>query len=411
MTTPLPSEGGSPCAAIPMETIASSEIEAGGSPTVNASEQATKPSGFTMKRLGVIATPEPGNLHEAWGILNPGAARGRDGQLYLFPRVVAEGNYSRIAIARVLFDAQGNPYGIERLGYALEPTEPYERNPKSGGGCEDARVTYLRPLDIYVMAYTAYTVLGPRIALAISKDLFTWERLGLLRFAPGCPVNFSAYGNKDGLFFPDVTLDEQGQPRLTLIHRPTYRVAQADGTVNIIVPPGITDRRQSLWMSHVSLGLALRDPHFLTWIEDTHLLATPQQPWESIKIGGGAPPILTRHGWVLVYHGVSGQFVEGADLQTHLRYAAGVMVLDREDPRRILYRSSEPLLTPEVPEEQEGVVPNVVFPTGIDPYPHHMNGGEAYDVYYGMADTRIGVARLSVPDILPQVASSQEGQV
>lgn len=202
-------------------------------------------SGFTIRRLGVIAEPDPGNPPEAWGILNPGAARGRDGQLYLFPRVVAEGNYSRIALARVLFDARGRPTGIERLGYALEPTEPYERNPKSGGGCEDARVTYLRPLDRYIMTYTAYTLLGPRIALAISRDLFTWERLGLLRFARGCQVNFNHYGNKDGLFFPDVLVDEHGRQSLALIHRPTYQVAQADGMVHIIVPPGVMERRQS----------------------------------------------------------------------------------------------------------------------------------------------------------------------
>lgn len=98
--------------------------------------------GFTLRRLGVVAAPEPGNPAEEWGILNPGAARGRDGQLYLFPQVVAEGNYSRIAIPRVCFDVAGIPTGIERLGYALEPTEPYEKNAKSGGGCEDARVTY-----------------------------------------------------------------------------------------------------------------------------------------------------------------------------------------------------------------------------------------------------------------------------
>src|ERR1051326_7853581 len=263
-------------------------------------------SGFTIQRSGIIAEPEPGNPHEAWGILNPGAARGRDGQLYLFPRVVAEGNYSRIALAHVLFNAQGRPAGIERLGYALEPTEPYEGNPTSGGGCEDARVTYLRPLDCYVMTYTAYTVLGPRIALAISSDLFTWQRLGLLRFAPSCSVDFSASGNKDGLFFPEVVTDEQGHRSLALIHRPTYQVAQADGTMHLIVPPGVIERRQSLWMSHISLEQAQRDPQALTWIEDTHLLMTPEQPWENIKIGGGTAPVLTRHGWLVVYHGISG---------------------------------------------------------------------------------------------------------
>lgn len=315
--------------------------------------------------------------------------------------MVAEGNYSRIALARVLFDAQDRPTGIERLGYALEPTEPYECNPKSGGGCEDARVTYLRPLDLYVMTYTAYTLLGPRIALAISYDLFTWHRLGLLRFAPSCPVDFSVYGNKDGLVFPDVLTDEHGRQRLALIHRPTYQVAQVDGTVHLIAPPGVRERRQSLWMSHISLEQAQRDQEALTWIEDTHLLVTPEQPWESIKIGGGTPPVLTPHGWLVVYHGVSGQLVEGAHRQEQLRYAAGLLILDATHAGSVLYRSSTPVLTPETPAEREGIVPNVVFPTGIDQRPE-AEDPEGFDLYYGMADTRIGVARLSIPATLPR---------
>lgn len=360
-----------------------------------------------LERLGVIATPAPGDPHEAWGIFNPGAARGRNGQVYLFPRVVAEGNFSRIALARVQYDAQGRPAGIERLGYALEPTEPYERNPKSGGGCEDARVTYLRPLDCYVMAYTAYTLLGPRIAVAISKDLLTWQRLGLLRFTSTCHVDFNAYGDKDGLFFSDAIPDEQGSPSLALIHRPTYHVAQADGTIVTIVPPGLGEHRQSLWLAHIPLEPALRDPSRLTWVTDTHLLATPQWPWESIKIGGGTPPVLTRHGWLVLYHGVSGQFVEGDFLQFGLRYAAGALLLDPTNPLKIRTRSRQPLLTPTLPEEQEGMVPHVIFPTGIDHRPDAADP-EGYDVYYGMADTRIGVARLHLPQTLPSLALPTE---
>jgi predicted GH43/DUF377 family glycosyl hydrolase len=381
---------------------------ASGTPQDTATPMPTPAGGFTLQRLGILAEPEPANLHEAWGILNPGAARGRDGELYLFPRVVAEGNYSRIAIARVTFDEGGRPAGIERLGYALEPTEPYEQNPKSGGGCEDARVTYLRPLDRYVMAYTAYTLLGPRIALAISTDLLRWERLGLLRFAPSCPVDFNAYGNKDGLFFPEVLTDEHGQQTLALLHRPTYHVAQADGTVIIVVPPGITERRQGLWMSHVSLAQAHRDPRALSWIEDTHLLAVPEQPWEQIKIGGGTPPVLTRFGWLLVYHGVAGDYVEGAYRQDRLRYAAGLLVLDAASGRRVLYRTPMPLLRPELQAEREGTVPNVVFPTGIDQRPDEEDP-EGFDVYYGMADTRIGVARLRPPATLSPTGPLSEG--
>ena len=75
---------------------------------------------FTMQRLGVAMEPEPGNQHEFEGVLNPATVRGPDGQLYLFPRLVAAGNYSRIGIARVLFNSAGNPTGVERLGIALE---------------------------------------------------------------------------------------------------------------------------------------------------------------------------------------------------------------------------------------------------------------------------------------------------
>ena len=78
-------------------------------------------SGFQLQRLGLVMEPEPGNPLEVEGVLNPAAARGSDGQLYLFPRLVARGNYSRIGIARVRFNEAGDPVGVERLGVALEP--------------------------------------------------------------------------------------------------------------------------------------------------------------------------------------------------------------------------------------------------------------------------------------------------
>ena len=84
-------------------------------------------SDFQLQRLGLVMEPEPGNLLEAEGVLNPATARGPDGQLYIFPRLVARGNYSRIGIARVLFNDGGDPEGVERLGIALEPEADYER--------------------------------------------------------------------------------------------------------------------------------------------------------------------------------------------------------------------------------------------------------------------------------------------
>src|ERR1700733_13734037 len=114
-------------------------------------------SDFQLHRLGQIMEPEPGNPLEAEGVLNPAAVRGRDGQLYLFPRLTARGNYSRIGIARVRFDAAGDPTGVERLGIALEPEADYERRPDGGGGCEDPRITFIEPLQRYIMTYTAFS--------------------------------------------------------------------------------------------------------------------------------------------------------------------------------------------------------------------------------------------------------------
>ena len=98
----------------------------------------SEPLPFQLRRLGVIMRGDPHNSDEALGVLNPAAARAPDGRLYLFPRVVAAGNYSRVGIAEVLFDAAGDPASVERRGYALEPTESYEQNAQTAG-CEDAR--------------------------------------------------------------------------------------------------------------------------------------------------------------------------------------------------------------------------------------------------------------------------------
>jgi predicted GH43/DUF377 family glycosyl hydrolase len=96
----------------------------------------------------------------------------------------------------------------------------------------------------------------------------------------------------------------------------------------------------------------------------------------------------------------------------HLCYSAGVMVLSRQHPREIRYRSAQPILVPELPEEKSGTVADVVFPTGIDRRTD-LGSPNRFDVYYGMADDRIGVARLDLPDVLPRggVGAGPEGKV
>jgi beta-1,2-mannobiose phosphorylase / 1,2-beta-oligomannan phosphorylase len=300
---------------------------------------------YRLERLGVVMEPEPDDPREAWGVLNPAAARGPDGELYLFPRLVAEGNYSRIGRARVIFE-NGLPVGVERLGMALEPDEPWEEK-----GVEDPRITFLAELGLYAMAYTAYGPQGPRVALAVSSDLERWERLGLVRFGD----DLDSYDNKDAAFFPEAV--ERG---FAFLHRPA------------------NEERPGIWLSFAD------DPEQLVRLSGHRKLAGPEQSWEELKIGAGPPPVRTDDGWLLVYHGVSGEIDPQTDLQQKVRYCAGAMVLDAERVWEVVARAPDPLLEPETGEERSGIVPNVVFPTGID----------GADVYYGMADSRIGVARL-----------------
>ena len=92
-----------------------------------------------------------------------------------------------------------------------------------------------------------------------------------------------------------------------------------------------------------------------------HRLATPDSPWERLKIGCGTPPILTRHGWLILYHGVS-ESQENSVAAHQLCYSAGVMVLSQKHPRVIRYRSAEPVLTPVLPQERHGTLPMLCSP-------------------------------------------------
>jgi beta-1,2-mannobiose phosphorylase / 1,2-beta-oligomannan phosphorylase len=350
-------------------------------------------SPFKVERLGIVMRPDPSREDEVEGVLNPGAARGPDGELYLFPRLVGKNNFSRIGIARVLFDDQGKPTGVERLGYALEPEEPYELRPVEGsGGCEDPRVTFVEPLGIYVMTYVAWGPKGPRIALAISEGLLEWERLGLVSFQPDVEakygVIFNNYHNKDAAFFPHAIPLADGSIVLGMLHRPFYDEPHA--------PRGIHDPLPSIWASGCELEWALKDVRNLCVMRKHALLIDPMQSWEKLRIGIGTPPVRTPLGFLMIYHGVSGVIASTPAEQNRVEYVAGVLVIHREGEQLMEYRSSQPVLMPEVDEETQGTVNNVVFPTGVDD-----RGNGVLDIYYGMADRYIGVARMHLPEQLP----------
>ena len=366
---------------------------------------------FQLQRLGEVMEPEPGIPYEAEGVLNPAAARGPDGHLYLFPRLVARGNYSRIGVARVNFNQAGDPCGVERLGIALEPEADYERRSDGSGGCEDPRITFVEPLQRYVMTYTALSSIGPRIAFASSDDLFHWRRLGLATFAPYHGIDFVHVANKDASLFPLAIANHAGKMQLALLHRPLFPGTRPEDTARHGRPRDVDLDHESIWISYCPIPTVGVEFEHLGLFNSHHRLAAPVAPWARLKVGAGTPPVLTRHGWLVIYHGVSELTGQGND-KPHLCYSAGVMVLSKEHPNRIRYRSAEPILTPTLPRERSGIVANVVFPTGIDRR-NDLGSADRFDIYYGMADARIGVARLDLPDSLPSggVAAEARGKV
>lgn len=347
---------------------------------------------YTLRRLGTIMSAEPGNPLEAEGVLNPGTAWGPDGHLYLYPRIVAEGNVSRIARARVIVEADV-PVGVERLDVVLAPDEGWEYG-RQNAGVEDPRITFVEPLGMHVMTYVAYGPLGPKPALAVSQDTVTWRRLGPVRFAyqPELDLDLNLFPNKDLVFFPEAVPGPDGRPALALLHRPMWDLDWLRPGEGARTPAGIDDDRPSIWIGYVDLEAALRDLTALTHVERSEMIAAPEMAYETAKIGGGPAPLRVPEGWLIVHHGVSGAKPKGFELAHGSRYTAGAMLLDADDPRRVLARTPEPLLVPETADELQGTLGNVVFPTAIETI-----AGRHF-VFYGMADSSIGVAELERHD-------------
>jgi predicted GH43/DUF377 family glycosyl hydrolase len=332
-----------------------------------------------------------GDPTEAGGILNPAAARAPGGELVIYPRCVADGNISRIGTIRA--QVSRDAFEGERTEFALEPEAPYELRPHPGYGCEDPRVTYIPVLKAYVMAYTAFGPSGPRIALALSEDAYHWQRLGLVHFAGTANV---VGDDKDAAFFPEPVISPRGRRCLALYHRPMLHLSSVDGRAAIpLIERMPFDDRESIRIAYVPLNPVLKDRANLCNVTESVQVLSPAAAWGSIKIGAGTPPLRISldgvDGWMSVFHGVD---VTTNRRKPSLRYSAGIVIHDLQRPDYILYRSPEPILTPQSRRERRGVVDNVVFPSGIDPRPDL--GERTYDVYYGMGDYSIGAARMRI---------------
>jgi len=226
---------------------------------------------------------------------------------------------------------------------ALSAATPYE-----AFGVEDPRITLLD--ETYWINYTAVSAHGIATALASTRDFASFERHGII-FPPN---------NRDVTIFP-----ERIDGHHVALHRP--------------MPAGVGE--PAIW----SAG----STDLLAW--GKHRLVATARPggWEDVKIGGGAVPFRVRvdgrSRWLAVYHGVSGS--------PHV-YSLGALLLDGDDPSRVVARSRDPILRPETPYERSGFFGGVVFTCGV------IAEGDRVRVYYGAADGVTAVADLSLADIL-----------
>jgi beta-1,2-mannobiose phosphorylase / 1,2-beta-oligomannan phosphorylase len=319
-------------------------------------------------------------------MLNPACARLRNGTLQLYPRMVAQGNVSRVGS----FRAQEEPAGTLELefdGFALQPEAPYEFRSEPGGyGCEDPRATYVRAIDRYVMAYVAYGPRAAEVAVATSEDGLQWQRCGLLQFR-GTDAPFA---DKDAAFFPEPVTSPAGVESLAFYHRPTLNLFGTSAKEAIAeikaLPP---QEREGIAIGYIPLDDVRKDLEALCTVTETHRLSLPPADWGTIKVGAGTPPVRIAEGWLAVIHGVDE--LPHPSGPSQLRYCAGVIIHDARQLDRIVFRSRDPLFVPEVGAELRGAVGHVVFPTGID-----RRAEREFDIYSGLADFEIGRGRLSL---------------
>jgi predicted GH43/DUF377 family glycosyl hydrolase len=218
-------------------------------------------------------------------------------------------------------------------------------------------------------------------------------------------MSFDDINDKDASLFPVRVADPSGRLSFALVHRPLFPGTLPEETAHKSKRRVIDLDKECIWISYCHID-AKADAHRVHQFVAHRRLVCPVEPWEILKIGGGTPPIMSSLGWLVFYHGVhdTGQpSPEGH----HLAYSAGMMVLSKTRPTHILYRSSQPVLVPEGPLEMTGIVANVVFPTGVDRR-DDVGQPDRFDVYYGMADDRIGVATLDLKAASPSILSAEE---
>jgi beta-1,2-mannobiose phosphorylase / 1,2-beta-oligomannan phosphorylase len=318
-----------------------------------------------------ILVPNEANWWESKAVFNC-AILHYENKFHMLYRAIGE--YERY-ISRIGYASSTDGYSFARSNHiALEPMQDYEQY-----GIEDPRM-----VEIDNQVYITYVILSAYVtdgaiveastALATTTDFLKYTRLGV--------ITTKGSNNKDVVLFPEKMSQQQqssvlsssfsnntdGAGKYFFLHRPSGWIGSKYGV-----------NKPSIWLG---------EGNALTNFEKHTLLLKPEEDWEELKVGAGPPPIKTRTGWLVIYHGVSRDKV----------YRAGAALLDLHDPSKIIGRTKTPILEPKEPYEKFGDVSNVVFPTGAC-----VVDNDKLFVYYGGADRVCCLATADLNYLLDQI--------
>jgi predicted GH43/DUF377 family glycosyl hydrolase len=269
----------------------------------------------------------------------------RDDPRYDFsdPRDIRKAGHDRfdyltsLSYLRIARSKDGRHFQLEETPFVYPETE-FETF-----GVEDPRITQID--DTFYIVFSAVSPVGVGVGMVSTKDFKTFERHGMI-FAPE---------NKDVVIFP-----EKINGKYYALHRP---VPKAIGSPEI-------------WIAE--------SENLLHWGNHHHLFGLREGYWDNGRIGAGAVPIKTDKGWLELYH--------AAD--KNQRYCMGAVLLDLNDPTKVIARTDQPILEPEARYEVDGFFGNVVFSCGA------IVEEDIVKIYYGVADTSMACAELSLKEIM-----------
>jgi beta-1,2-mannosidase len=304
-----------------------------------AQKEAQLPFGVWHRAPETSILAPHGNGWESSGTFNPAVAL-RGDKIVMLYRAQDESGTSRLGYA----ESSDGIHFTRRDEPVLSPSEAYEKD----GGVEDPRLVQIG--DTYYLTYTGYNKTDAQLCLATSKDLIHWERKGVI--IPANKGNWNVKWTKSGAIVPE----------------------KIDGKYWMYFLGTSVDGKDQA-------GLA-SSTDLLHWTEATQTPVLPVRAgkFDSRVAEPGPAPIVTPAGIVLIYNGADDKLV----------YRTGVAIFDRNNPRKLLWRSDTPIFSPEKEWEKVGQVPNVVFVEGMIPQK------DRYLFYYGGADKYVGVAEAAV---------------